>query len=160
MNAKTFFKNFHLEKVRLGPKWANLELTFEEGDKNAAWDLYVEMLTRTVTQPLTDNTGDEQTALNSVYSLFPITREILRRHGRGAINFSKIAIPILNQVIRPFTAKWHKESLAGAFEDESRKAEFRQELETLQEELLSYNQMLANIAEVEDLTGLEQGATE
>ena len=48
------------------------------------------------------------------------------------------------------------ESQAGAFEDESRRAEFRQELAELQKELIKYNRMLADIAEVEDLTELEQ----
>lgn len=48
-------------------------------------------------------------------SLFGTTREILRRRGRNTIQFSKVAIPVLNQVVRPFTAKWHRESLSEAF---------------------------------------------
>ena len=100
--------------------------------------------------------GDEKTALDSVYSLFGTTRGILHRRGRSAIQFSKVAIPVLNQVVRPFTAKWHKESLAGAFKEPARCAEFRAELEELQEELRNYNRLLARIADVEDLTDLEQ----
>ncbi len=159
-NYGMLFKSFHLEKVRLGPKWAALEIAFREDDRNAAWELYVEMLTRIVTQPLPSSVGDEKIALDSVYSLFPITREILRRRGRDTIHFSMVAIPVLNQIVRPFAAKWHRESLAGAFDDDARRAEFRQELETLQEELRNYNRMLAAIAGVEDLTDLEQGAPE
>lgn len=156
MDIQTFFTSFQLNEVRLGPNWANVQLDFKQDDKDAAWELYVEMMTRIVTQPLPNNVGDEQTALTSVYSLFSITREILRRRGRNTINFSKIAIPILNQIVRPFTAKWHKESLAGAFDCETRRAEFRQDLETLQKDLCNYNRMLADIAGVEDLTDLEQ----
>ena len=118
------------------------------------------MLTRITTQPLPEEAGDEETALSSVYSLFPITREILRRQGRGTITFAKIAIPVLNQVVRPFTAKWHRESLAGAFEDDAKRMEFRCELMQLQEELTNYNHMLAEIAGVEDLTSLERGAND
>ena len=62
---------------------------------------------------------------------------------------------MLNQVVRPFTAKWHKESLAGAFDDEAKRDEFREELAALQDELRNYNRMLAEIAGVEDLTDLE-----
>lgn len=156
MDIQTFFTSFQLNEVRLGPNWANVQLDFKQDDKDAAWELYVEMMTRIVTQPLPNNVGDEQTALTSVYSLFSITREILRRRGRNTINFSKIAIPILNQIVRPFTAKWHKESLEGAFDCETRRAEFRQELEALQKDLRNYNRMLADIAGVEDLTDLEQ----
>ena len=151
-----FFSQFNLSKIKLGPSWANVEIDFSESDKDAAWDLYVEMLTRIVTQPLPSEVGDEQTALDSVYSLFATTREILRQRGRSTIQFSKIAIPVLNQVVRPFTAKWHKESLAGAFDKPDGREEFRKELESLQEELRNYNRALAEIAGVEDLTDLEQ----
>ena len=160
MNLKTWFRNFHLDKVQLGPKWASAEISFKEDDQDAAWELYVEMLTRIVTQPLPSEAGDEKTALDSVYALFGITREILRRRGRDTMQFSKVAIPVLNQVVRPFSAKWHKESLAGAFDCESKRKEFREELAALQEELRNYNRMLADIAGVEDLTSLERTAPE
>lgn len=128
---------------------------FEDADRDAAWELYIEMLTRIVTQPLPSESGDEKTALDSVYSIFATTREILRRHGRKTIHFSKIAIPILNQVVRPFTAKWHKKSLSGSFKKPRGCKEFRDELADLQQSLINYNKLLAAIAEVEDLTDLE-----
>ena len=158
MNLGDLFKNFHLQKVRLNFKAVQLEIAFQEEDRNAAWELYVEMLTRIVTQPLPYNVGDDKTALDSVYSLFPITREILRRRGRSTVKFSMVAIPVLNQIVRPFTAKWHRESLTGAFDDDDKCREFRRELVTLQEELRNYNRMLADIAGVEDLTDLEKAS--
>ena len=116
MKLGDLFKSFNLEKVKLNLSVIEMEMSFEPTDQDAAWELYVEMLTRIVTQPLPFEYGDEKTALDSIYALFGITREILRRRGRGTIQFSKIAIPVLNQVVRPFTAKWHKENLVGAFE--------------------------------------------
>jgi len=63
---------------------------------------------------------------------------------------------VLNQKIRPFTARWHRESLAGAFEDAEACARFREELEELQEILHIYTQMLGEMAGVEkDLTEIE-----
>ena len=150
------FGRFSLEKVKFGPRFANVELHFEDADRQAAWELYVEMLTRIATQPLPAAHGDEQAALDSIYSLFPTTREILRRHGRKTIRFSEIAIPVLNQVVRPFTAKWHRESLAGAFKKSAKCEEFRHDLMSLQADLHNYNRMLASIADVEDLSDLEQ----
>ena len=160
MNLGNLLKKFHLEKVRLNLHAVQLEVSFQEADKDAAWELYVEMLTRIVTQPFPSEAGDEKTALDSVYSLFSSTREILRRRGRGTIQFSKVAIPVLNQVVRPFTAKWHKESQIGALSDESKQAEFRNELRLLQGDLRNYNRMLAEIAGIEDLTDLEQTTEE
>ena len=156
MDIRTLLRNFHLEKIRLGPRWAKVEINFKDDDQNAAWELYVEMLTRIVTQPLPSEVGDEKTALDSVYSLFPTTREVLRHRGRQTIQFSKVAIPVLNQVVRPFTAKWHGESLRGAFDDPAKRKEFREELEALQKDLGNYNRMLAKIAGVEDLTDFEK----
>lgn len=156
MELQRFLTEFSLEKIKLGPSWVNAEICFKSADQDAAWELYVEMLTRTVTQPLPSEYGDEKTALDSVYALFGTTREILRQRGRSTITFSKIAIPVLNQIVRPFTAKWHRQSLAGAFDKEDSRKAFRKELSTLQDELRNYNRMLAEIAGVEDLTGLER----
>ena len=160
MKLNTLLKNSNLEKIRLNLRVASVDISFQEADKDAAWELYIEMLTRIVTQPLPIEAGDEKTSLDSVYSLFPITREILRRHGRKTIEFSKVAIPVLNQVVRPFTSKWHKESLSGSLDDEDKRKEFREELAVLQDDLCNYNRLLAQIASVEDLTDLEQGEGE
>ena len=156
MNLGKLFKDFPLEKVRLNLKAIQFGVSFQEADKDAAWDLYVEMLTRIVTQPLPLESGDEQAALESVYSLAPATRDILRHHGRASIQFSKVAVPVLNQIIRPFTTKWHRESSAGSFKHESKRMQFCEELLSLQMEQRNYNRMLAEIAGVEDLTGLEE----
>ncbi|MCA8990753.1 MAG: hypothetical protein KDA88_02185 [Planctomycetaceae bacterium] len=106
------------------------------------------------TQCLQPDHGDEKAALDSIYALFGLTRETLRQQGRHCNEFAKIAIVVLNQVVRPFTAKWHKESLAGAFGIPARCQEFRDELSALQQNLRKYTKMLADMADVEDLTGL------
>ena len=106
MNLPTLFNQFNLTNVRLNVAGVQVEVEFNQDDRNAAWESYVEMLTRIVTQPLPADVGDEQTALDSVYSLFATTREIVRRSGSTTLSeFSKVAIPVLNQVVRPFTAE-------------------------------------------------------
>ena len=62
---------------------------------------------------------------------------------------------VLNQVIRPFTAKWHVLSVNGAFEDQLKRAEFRNELRDLQDKLKNYTKLLADLSSVEDLTEIE-----
>ena len=62
---------------------------------------------------------------------------------------------MLNQIIRPFTARWHRLSTAGAFNDKAQCAEFRDSLAALQPYLRAYTKSLADMAEVEDLTMLE-----
>ena len=115
-----------------------MEWAPQEKDKDAAWDMYIELLTRITTQRLSPDHGDEKTALESVYSLFGITRQVIRAHGRDCMNFTKIAIVILNQIIRPFTAKWHRLSLEGAFDNEDKCKRFQSELIELQNDLLNY----------------------
>ena len=125
-------------------------------NKDAAWAMYVQMLTRVTTQPLPDEDGDEQTALDSVYSLFATTRDILTEYGREAPEFTKLAVVILNQKVRPFTTKWHVMSLEGAFKNEEKCAVFRAELKTLQVILRGYMQALAALAGVEDITDISE----
>jgi hypothetical protein len=152
MKLKKWFENWDMTGLKINAKFLEMEWKPQENDREAAWELYVEMLTRIVTQPLPDGHGDEKTALDSVYSLFPVTREILRRKGRECVQFAKIAVIVLNQVVRPFTAKWHQESLSGAFRKPQKRAEFRKELAALQKFLKQYSKALADIAQVEDLT--------
>ena len=53
MNLPGLLRNFHLEKVRLNtPNGSGRIVTFKDADREAAWDLYVELLTRSATQPL------------------------------------------------------------------------------------------------------------
>ena len=154
MTYQDLFERWGLTGIKLKLPFAEAEFNPIEADRDAAWDMYVELLTRITTQPLEPETGDEKTALDSVYSLFSTTREILKRKGRNAPNFSKVAIIILNQIVRPFTAKWHRKSLNGAFEDPYECGEFRSELFELRKWLTAYTRLLADMAQVEDLTGI------
>jgi hypothetical protein len=53
--------------------------------QNAAWEMYVELVTRIAIQPLSEDRGLLREALTSLYSLFPKTRRILKQHRpRGA----------------------------------------------------------------------------
>lgn len=85
----------------------------------------------------------------------PPDGKILKSNGSSCVQFTKIAIIILNQVIRPFTAKSHKKNLNGAFENTDECKMFRKELRQLQFELNNYTGMLSEIAGVENLTNLE-----
>ena len=86
-----------------------------------------------------------------------MTRDIIKRHGRDSKEFAKIAIVVLNQVIRPFIAKWHKLSLAGAFKEQKTVYLFSYRIGTnTKKKLRIYTKMLADMAGVEDLTSLEE----
>lgn len=157
MKRRDFLEQWGISGLKLSLPFIDAEFSPRDPDRAAAWELYVELLTRITTQPLPVEHGDEKAALDSVHALFPLTRDILKRHGSGAGEFAKLAIPVLNQIVRPFTAKWHRATLAGAFQDAARRAEFRAELTTLQATLRNYTRALASLADVEDLTTLETG---
>ena len=155
MKRRDFLQKWGLSSLKINLGFLEGEFAPRDPDRAAAWELYVELLTRITTQYLAPEDGDEKTALDSVHAIFPLTREILRRHGSGCGEFAKLAIPVLNQVIRPFTAKWHRLSLASTFQDAARCLEFRAELTALQRRLRDYTRALAAMAAVEDLTALE-----
>jgi hypothetical protein len=159
MKRRDFLEKWGLSSLKINFGFLEGEFEPHDPDRDAAWELYIELLTRVTTQSLAPEDGDEQEAIESVYEIFPLTREILRRHGSGAGEFTKLAIPVLNQIIRPFVAKWHRRSLAGAFKDPECCREFRVELAALQPRLRDYTRALSDMAQVEDLTALEETAT-
>lgn len=157
MKWKDWLEKWGMTSLKIKTPFLDMQWEPQDADKDAAWDLYIELLTRITTQRIRDEHGDEKTALDSIHSLFPTTRAVLKNHGRKCIEFTKIAIVVLNQIVRPFTAKWHKLSLENAFEDRGKCSEFRKELETLQDKLSTYTQMLGNMAGVEeDLVDLQE----
>jgi hypothetical protein len=159
VKRRDFLEKWGLTGLKVKLWFLEGEFAPRDPDRAAAWDLYVELLTRATTQYLPPEHGDEKSALDSVYVVFPLTREILRRHGSGSGEFAKLALPVLNQVIRPFTAKWHRLAVAGAFTTPVRCDEFRTELAALQPRLRNYTRALADMAGVEDLTSLEERDT-
>lgn len=154
MKIEKLFENWDMKGLKINMGFLKTEWEPQVSDAEAAWEMYVELLTRIATQPLPDDTGLEASALDSVYSLFGITRRIIREYGRDSIGFAKIAIIILNQVIRPFTARWHKLADEGAFENKEQCLLFREELKELQLMLGSYMGMLAEIAGVEEISSI------
>jgi hypothetical protein len=151
MKWSEWFERWGMSSLELSAGFLKANFEPRDPDRNAAWALYVELITRITSQPLGDDEGDEETALKSVYSLFSLTREVLKKEGRLGDSFAKLAIPILNQVVRPFTAKWQQLSGRHAFDDIQNKRQFRAELVLLQEQLNIYTHMLADMADVEEL---------
>jgi hypothetical protein len=85
--------------------------TWEPNDdeRKAAWELYVELVTRISVVPLGPDEGLLREALSSLYSLFATTRDILRRYGPGVAepkpggqySFGTLAVAMLNIGLRP-----------------------------------------------------------
>lgn len=155
MKWKEWLEQWSMTSLKIKTPFLEADWKPKDKDKDAAWELYIELLTRIATQPLPKEHGDEETALESVYKLFGLTREIIKRHGRECIEFTKIAIVVLNQKVRPFTAKWHKIMLEDGFSKNEVRIQFREELKELQKVLKTYTKMLSDMAGVEDLTELE-----
>jgi hypothetical protein len=157
MKLSELLAKWSLTKLKINAGFVNAEFEANDQERDAAWALYVELLTRVTVQALPAGQGDEAAALASVHKLFAITREVMRAPGaRHANQFAKIAIVILNQQVRPFTSHWHQALLAGAFDDPQQCQRFRAELAALQDTLTRYAGLLSDLAGVEDLTRLEQ----
>lgn len=151
MQLKKLLEKWDLTGLKIQAPFLEMEWQPKDEDKSAAFDLYVELITRAATQYLEPDDGDEAAALSSIHKLFDLTRETIKRNGRHCTEFTKIAVVVLNQKVRPFTAKWHLRTLAGQL-DAAARQQFRVELRT---DLRNYTKLLADLAGVEDLTDLE-----
>src|SRR6266536_1346324 len=67
------------------PYIGGIEGTWEpdESEQKAAWEMYIELVTRIVVAELGSDEGLLREALNSIYTLFATTRNILREYGPG-----------------------------------------------------------------------------
>lgn len=78
MKWKEWLDEWSMSSLKVNAGFLEIEFAPYDVDKNAAWHMYIELLTRITTQPLADQYGDEKSALDSIYSLFPATREIIK----------------------------------------------------------------------------------
>lgn len=144
-----------------GAKWKP-----DTTERDAAWKLYVELITRVAVQPLDADAGLVREALTSLYSLFGSTREILRtagpKVGASKESVGGIAIAVLNNGLRPFLSKWHPilqeweaqrpQGVSAVAHEKGWELEpaLRQELSELRNGLEAYAHALASIAGIDD----------
>jgi hypothetical protein len=152
MKWRDLLGEWGLSRLQLKAGFVEAEFVSQDADRRAAWDLYVELATSVTTQGLDDAQGKDRAALESLHSIFPSTRAILRQHGPSAQHFARVAIAVLNIVLRPFLSKWHVRLGADGRTLEHDRAEFRADLRHVRDELMEYAAVLARIADVEPLT--------
>jgi hypothetical protein len=116
-----------------------------EADKLAAWGLHTELQTRVATQRLAFQTGDEDAALTSIYSLFDISRALISNHP-GCTHFATLTTFILNAYVRPFTAEWHRVKVEGRLSNSDLRFRFRTDLRVLQGPLRDFTRLLGILA--------------
>ena len=106
--------------VNLG--FVSLGASFDDADRQLAWELYVEMMSRVAVRGKVDSEGYENftgeilaESLESMYHFFKEVRALARRFPVGAIGVKQrdhlgfFAASMLEVVFRPFLEKWQAE---------------------------------------------------
>ncbi len=150
--------------VNLPFELGSFEWEIDPVEREAAWELYIELMTRSAVQPLDPGQGLLREALDSLYSLFATTRAVLRKAGPNVgvarRSVGGLALAVLNNGLRPFLVRWHP--LLQSWEAQRPRAlsirqhedhwhdapAMRAELEALRKELAVYAEALATIAGV------------
>lgn len=143
----------------------------DESERNAAWEMYVELITHISVAELKPGEGLLREALSSLYTLFDTTRIILRKYGpsvaqpkgKDKLSFGYLAVAILNAVLRPVLAKWHpllldyestKESSVSPLKHErqwDKNEELRGVLNDVRGVLIEYANLLAQVIDIPSL---------
>ncbi len=135
-------------------------------ERQMAWKICLELVTRIPIVRLDDNEGLLREALTSLHEQFRLMRTALRSYGSSLVQTDQdtsaslclVIMSMLNKTIRPLLAKWHP--LLKDYEDMrppsmgtrtyeqqwERAAELRQEIVSLRMPLLGYATSLAQIA--------------
>lgn len=131
-------------------------------DAIPAHALWVQLATRITTQPLHYRSGEEESAVTSITSLFAKVRELIEQHPAAA-QFRQVSLRLLNDTLRAYTARWHgwmtedkeRRDQDGRpllhFRDEQVRRQFRQELRELQPELIRIREELAGLAGIAEV---------
>jgi hypothetical protein len=114
-------------------------------DQAAAQQFLTELRTRISTQPLPYQYGVEARALESMWEVFAQARDAIKKNP-GCENFANCATEVLNLVVRPLTAKWHRALEDGRLNGRDGADEFRGELETVQKKLRGFAMELHKMA--------------
>ena len=84
-----------------------------ESERAAAYELLVELSTRTSGAHLASTDDSIRDALGDLQAMFGLTRRILRKHGAdaskgspGNLSLAVVAVRVLNEVIRPVLSRW------------------------------------------------------
>ncbi len=164
--ATATFKGIELSFLGLKGKWE-----VDDQQRNAAWEIYIELVTRVTVVELKKEEGIIREALNSYYSLFNTTREILKKYGpaiaipgkKSDMTLGHVAVGVLNKVLRPLLAKWHpilqnyenqrpKNLSVSEHERKWERAdELRAEIDKVRKNLIKYADVLAEVSEVSKL---------
>jgi hypothetical protein len=154
-----------LVEVEVNLPWVKGKWIADTAQRDAAWEIYVELVTRIAIQPLGPSEGLMREALSSLYALFLETRRVLKAYGpkvatrldKAELSFGEIAVAVLNQHLRPLLSKWHPllqahEALRGPNTPPlahelawDRADQLRQELEALRGPLTKYADLLAKV---------------
>jgi len=151
----------------------------DESEAAAAWEMYVELITRISVVDLGPDEGLLEEALTSLYSLFGTTRDILRRHGPavarpkgGTVSFGHLAVAILDQALRPLLARWHPllDDHMGARPADSSRAdwerawdrhdELRADLDEVRATLVAYSGLLGEVCDAKGLLAVARARPE
>ncbi len=138
----------------------------DENEQKAAWELYVELITRIAVEELKPEEGLLREALSSLHSLFTETRKILKNYGpsiakpkgKGSLSFGFLAVGVLNSALRPILAYWHpilleyentrKEGVSSVEHERAweKNKDLRKDLNKLRDTLKVYSLILAEVA--------------
>ena len=104
-----------------------------KSERQAMWELCVDLATRISTVGLPDDIGDEGEALDSLYKVFCKMRETLYALSHDTEGQALDLYSVMNRQIRPIITRWHTIRLNGW--TKSQRKECREELKKLQKQL-------------------------
>lgn len=118
-------------------------------DQQAAHDFLTELRTRIATQPLPYQYGIEARALESLWEVFAQGRAAIKKYP-GCEAFARTVTALLNEHLRPVTAKWHRPLVEGRLDSRDGADEFRQDLLKVQAVLRVYANTFHQMAYASD----------
>jgi hypothetical protein len=168
--ASGYSRALQLAEVTISvPQFSELRFAVTKDNKQVAWRLFVESITRVSGQSLTPDGGLVREALSSLYSLFATARDVLSqttpsRHTGDSPTVEHLAIAMLNNELRPLLSTWHP--LLRSWEQENTgrpesewpdNAACRADIEAMRQRLMRYVAGFGELAGVPNVDDIMRG---
>ena len=117
MQLKKLLEKWDLTSLSIKMPFLEMQWEPRDEDKIAAWELYFELITRAATQGLDPDEGAEAAALKSIYDLFPLTRNTIKRNStirlQPALGEGRCSQAMASQTSRIHLARGRSASTGG-----------------------------------------------
>jgi hypothetical protein len=107
MNWHEWLDNRRMVSLSICVLDLKMEWVLEDADRDAMGGRSIDLINRVATQSPPQEIGEQQTVATSIYALFALTRDMIKRRGRLRQESTRPITAVPYRIVHPFSTEWH-----------------------------------------------------